>query len=74
MIVIERIDKHTYSFQKSDRLGLGEVAKALTFPNPNPISKNRTIKFFSESKLTFPLGMITTVKEYLDKGITLYQA
>ena len=73
MIVLERIDKHTYSFQKSDRLGFGEVAKALTFPNPNPISKNRTIKFFSESKLTFPLGMITTVKEYLDKRNIDYQ-
>lgn len=68
MIIIERIDNHTYSFQNSDKQGVKEIVKALTFPNPNPMAVNRTLRFFSESRLTFPLGMITTVKEYL-KGI-----
>lgn len=67
MIRIERIDKYNYSFALSDKDGLKKVAKSLTFPNPNPISKNRNIEFFNKEKLTFKLGMITTVKKYLDE-------
>lgn len=67
MIRLTRIDKSTYSFALSDKDGLRKVAKALTFPNPNPISKNRNIEFFNKEKFTFKLGVITTVREYLDK-------
>lgn len=72
MIRIERIDKYTYSFALSDKNGLRKVAKALTFPNPNPISKNRNIEFFNKEKFTFKLGMITTVKKYLDEHEICY--
>lgn len=66
-IIIDRIDNSTYSFKLSDRQGIREIAKSLTFPNPNPISKNRTIEFFDKQKLTFKLGMITSVVDYLNK-------
>lgn len=72
MIRIERIDKYTYSFALSDKDGLRKVSKALTFPNPNPISKNRNIEFFNKEKFTFKLGMITTVKKYLDEHDICY--
>lgn len=65
-IVIERIDNKTYSFAQSDKDGIRKIAKALTFPNPNPISKRRNIEFFDKNKLTFRLGMITTVRKFLD--------
>ena len=71
-VILSRIDNHTYSFAQSDRMGISEIAKALTFANPNPISKNRTIKFFNEQRLTFQLGMITTVREHLDKRHVAY--
>lgn len=67
MIVLERIDNHTYSFRNSDKRGLRRVARALTFPNPNPISRTKNLEFFDKSKFTFGLGMITTVKRYLDE-------
>lgn len=68
MIVnIDRIDNNTYSFRMSDNQGIGRVAKALTFPNPNPISRNRTIQFFNREKLTFGLGMLTNVVKFCDE-------
>lgn len=66
-IVIERIDNKTYSFANSDKDGVKKIAKALTFPNPNPISKHRNIEFFDKNGLTFRLGMITTVRKFLDE-------
>lgn len=66
-VVIERIDNKTYSFVNSDKDGIKKIAKALTFPNPNPISKHRNIEFFDKNKLTFRLGMITTVRKFLDE-------
>ena len=65
-VKINRIDNKTYSFRFSDKCGIKAVAKSLTFPNPNPISRNKTIEFFDKKNLTFGLGMITTVKRYLD--------
>lgn len=64
---IERIDNNTYSFRMSNKDGIRMVAKVLTFPNPNPISKNRNVEFFDKKKLTFGLGMITTVVSFLNK-------
>lgn len=65
-VKINRIDNKTYSFRFSDKYGIKAVAKSLTFPNPNPISRNKTIEFFDKKNFTFGLGMITTVKRYLD--------
>ena len=50
-IVLDRIDNSTYSFKLSDKQGIQEVAKSLTFPNPNPISRNRKIEFFAYQKI-----------------------
>ena len=72
MINIRRIDNWSYSFSDSDRRGVKHIAKALTFPNPNPISKNRTITYFDKKNLTFKLGMITTVKTYLESHNLVY--
>ena len=47
-VKINRIDNKTYSFRFSDKYGIKAVAKSLTFPNPNPISRNRTIEFFDK--------------------------
>ena len=49
-IVLDRISNSLYSFKLSDKQGIKEVAKSLTFPNPNPISKNRNIEFFDKQK------------------------
>lgn len=67
-INIERIDNNTYSFRMSDKAGIRKVARALTFPNPNPISKNRNVELFNKEKLTFGLGMITTVINFLNEN------
>lgn len=67
VVNIDRIDNNTYSFRMSDKNGIRKVARALTFPNPNPISKNRNIEFFNKQKLTFGLGMITTVIKFLNE-------
>lgn len=67
VVNIDRIDNNTYSFRMSDKDGIRKVARALTFPNPNPISKNRNIEFFNKQKLTFGLGMITTVIKFLNE-------
>lgn len=66
-IVLDRIDNSTYSFKLSDKQGIKEVAKSLTFPNPNPISRNRKIEFFDKQKFTFKLGMVTSVIDHLNK-------
>lgn len=66
-IIIDRINNSEYSFRMSDKQGIREVAKSLTFPNPNPISKNRHIEFFDKQKFTFKLGMVTSVIDYMNK-------
>lgn len=65
-IIIERINNHTYSFRMCDKNGIRKIARALTFPNPNPMSSYRNLSFFNKKDLTFELGMITTVKKFLD--------
>lgn len=72
IINIDRIDNHTYSFQMSDKDGIRKVARALTFPNPNPISKNRNIEFFNKEKFTFGLGMLTDVVKFCDENKIKY--
>jgi superfamily II DNA or RNA helicase len=71
-INIERISNDEYFFGSSDRRGIKSIAKSLTFPNPNPISKKRYIEFFDKRKFTFKLGMITTVKKYLNENEIKY--
>lgn len=73
MVVLDRINNYTYSFRLSDKDGIKIVARSLTFPNPNPISKHRNVELFNKQKLTFGLGMITTVKKFLKKNKIKYQ-
>jgi superfamily II DNA or RNA helicase len=72
-VIIERINNHTYSFRLSDNQGIKKIAKALTFPNPNPISKNRTIEFFNKTNMTFGLGMLTNIIRFLEDNGIKYQ-
>lgn len=64
MIKIERIDNFQYSFRFSDKTGMKNVARALTFKNPDVFAGNRNIEKFDKRNYTFPIGMLLTLEKY----------
>ena len=66
MILIERISNAIYSFSGSDAAGCKKVCRSLTFRNPDPWAYSQKIEKFDKRSLTFKLGMLPTVLEYLD--------
>lgn len=64
MIKIERIDNFQYSFRFSDKTGMKNVARALTFKNPDVFARNRNIEKFDKRNYTFPIGMLLTLEKY----------
>jgi len=73
IVKIDRISNSLYSFRLSDQQGIRAIAKALTFPNPNPMSKTRNLEFFKKDKLTFGIGMLSTVDKYMKNHGIAYQ-
>lgn len=64
---INRINNFEYSFKLSNSQGIRHVAKALTFKNPDIYAFSKTIEKFDKRKFTFQIGMLPTLKAYLDK-------
>lgn len=64
-ITISRIKNFEYSFRLSSKTGIRHVAKALTFRNPNPFAYSSRIEKFDKRRLTFKIGMLPTLKEYI---------
>lgn len=64
MINIKRISNAEYSFKDSDKIGVRQVAEALTFSNPSDYAISSTIQKFNRNRLTFPVGMITSVQKF----------
>ena len=72
-VIIERVNNFEYSFLKSTSKGKRFVAKALTFINPDIFAYNRRITKFDKRRLTFQIGMIQHLKEYLNNHEVPYQ-
>lgn len=71
-INVERISNFKYSFRLSSRDGIRHVAQALTFINPDPFAYSRKIEKFNKKKFTFKIGMLPTLKEYVNEhGLTM---
>lgn len=64
---ISRINNFEYSFKLSSKEGMRHVAKALTFINPNPFAYNRKIEKFNRKRLTFRIGMLSTLEKYVEE-------
>ena len=71
-INVERINNFEYSFRLSGKDGIRHVAQALTFINPDPFAYSRKIEKFNKKKFTFKIGMLPTLKEYVNEhGLTM---
>ena len=65
IVKIDRINNFEYSFKLSSKDGLRHVAKALTFRNPDPYAYNPNIEKFNKRGMTFRIGMLPTLLDYL---------
>ncbi len=72
-INIVRSNNFEYSFKLSTKEGIRHIAKALTFINPNPFAYNRKIEKFNRKKLTFKIGMLSTVEKYVEEHKISYK-
>ena len=70
---ISRINNFEYSFKLSSRNGIRHVAKALTFRNPNPYAYSSKIEKFDKRRLTFKIGMLSSVEKYVKEHNVSYQ-
>ena len=73
IVKIERISNWEYSFAENSSKATKQVCRSLTFDNPNPYGFSDTIQMFDRKKLTFKIGMLSDVTEYLDEIETEYQ-
>ena len=64
-VTIRRISNFEYSFSESSQEGKRRVCKALTFTNPDIFAYNRRIQKFDKRRLTFQIGMLRHLIEYL---------
>ena len=64
-VTIRRISNFEYSFSESSQEGKRRVCKALTFTNPDIFAYNRRIQKFDKRRLTFQIGMLRHLTEYL---------
>lgn len=72
IVKITRISRTEYYFGDSSNWGARRIVRALTFPNPNPFAYSDSIKKYNEKRLTFPVGIIKTVRERLDEQKVKY--
>lgn len=72
-VKISRVSFREYSFRLSSRDGIRYVARALTFDNPSPFAYSRKIEKFDRRKLTFPVGMLSTLLEDLTRRKITYE-
>ncbi len=71
-IVVERISNTEYSFSHSDKEGIRNVVKFLTFNNPDPFAYSNKILKYNKNNLTFRVGMLKTLlKKCKDKEINV---
>lgn len=67
IVKIERINNWEYSFANNSRRGIKYVCRSLTFDNPNPYGFSDVIRMFDRKKMSFKIGMLSDVKDYLDE-------
>lgn len=72
-VKIQRINNREYSFALSSAEGVRYVVRALTFDNPDPYAYSPHIEKFNRRGLTFPVGMIRTLKDALDTAGVTYE-
>lgn len=65
IVKINRINNFEYSFKLSTRDGIRHVSRALTFRNPDPYAYSPNIEKFNKRGLTFRIGMLPTLLNYL---------
>lgn len=65
IVKINRINNFEYSFKLSTRDGIRYVSRALTFRNPDPYAYSPKIEKFNKRGLTFRIGMLPTLLNYL---------
>ena len=65
IVKIDRINNFEYSFKLSSQDGIRHVSKALTFRNPDPYAYSPNIEKFNKRGLTFRIGMLPTLLDYL---------
>lgn len=70
---IQRINNREYSFALSSAEGVRYVVRALTFDNPDPYAYSPHIEKFNRKGLTFPVGMLRTLKSALDEAEVRYE-
>ena len=73
IVKITRINNHEYSFKLSSKEGIRHVAKALTFHNPDPFAYSQKIEKFDKKKMTFKIGMLSTLEKYIRVHDLSYQ-
>ena len=73
MVIIRRINNKEYSFAESDNKSVRLVCRALTFKNPDPFAYSQKITKFNNRNLTFYIGMLRNVREYLDSRNITYE-
>lgn len=67
IVKISRINNFEYSFKLSTADGIRFVSKALTFRNPDPYAYSPNIEKFNKRNLTFRIGMLPTLLDFLRK-------
>lgn len=67
IVKINRINNFEYSFKLSTSDGIRFVSKALTFRNPDPYAYSPNIEKFNRRGLTFRIGMLPTLLDFLRK-------
>jgi superfamily II DNA or RNA helicase len=73
MVIIRRINNKEYSFADNDGKMVRQVCHALTFKNPDPFAYSSKITKFNKRNLTFYIGMLRNVREYLDSKKISYK-
>lgn len=73
MIKIRRINNFFYDFGESDAQGIKQVAKILTFENPDIYAYSNEIVMFNRKDLTFRIGMLNFLLKSLKKKEILYE-
>lgn len=71
-VTIRRISNFEYSFRESSQDGKRHVCKALTFTNPDIFAYSRRIQKFDKRRLTFQIGMLRHLTEYLKERDVSY--
>lgn len=72
-VKIKRLTNFIYSFRLSTKTGIRHVAKALTYRNPNPYAYQQTVMMYNRIKMTFKIGMLPTLVEYLKEHHVGYE-